>query len=191
MRIVLILLLLPLFSLPARAQEDPELTTRFEKLMKATRQLEIPTILDYTYPKLFTLVPRETMVTIMEQSFDSEELGVTLDSLAVHKVFPIFSLGEGKYAKLLHTMVMRMKMKQEKTDEELAQVLEGLQEKFGKENVRYEKKENTIVVFKLAVVVAIKDSYSREWTFINYIEDEPLADMLFSKELISKLSEFK
>ncbi len=47
------------------------------------------------------------------------------------------------------------------------------------------------MVFKLAVVVAIKDSYSREWTFINYIEDEPLADMLFSKELISKLSEFK
>lgn len=191
MKRALILIFLPLISLAARSQEDPEMVTRLEKLMKATQALDVSTILDYTYPKLFTLVPRETMVGIMEQSFDSDELSVSLDSVAVQKVFPIFSIAEGKYAKVLHTMVMRMKMKSEGSDTEVAQMMNVLAEKYGKENVRYEPKVNTVVIFRLAVIVAVKDEFSKDWTFINYMEEEPLAEMLFSKELINKLREFK
>jgi hypothetical protein len=40
-------------------------------------------------------------------------------------------------------------------------------------------------------MVAIRDSFAKEWTFVNLRENDPLTDRLFSKTLQAKLATYK
>jgi hypothetical protein len=52
--------------------------------------------------------------------------------------------------------------------------------------------DNGILVIKqVTAMVAIKDALSKEWTFMNLKENDPLTDQLISKALQAKLATFK
>jgi hypothetical protein len=106
-------------------------------------------------------------------------------------VFPIFTIGTGQYAKISHTMLMRMTFKEPIDSAESAEMLPQMKEQFGKDNVRFDKKANAVVILLHSTMVAIKDEFAKEWSFVNYDEDSPMVEMLFSKEVIEKLKEYK
>jgi hypothetical protein len=63
---------------------------------------------------------------------------------------------------------------------------------FGKGNVWFDKMRNSLNVTMQADMVAIKDELSPQWTFVTLDEDNPvILDLLFSKEVIARLKEFK
>jgi hypothetical protein len=184
-------LLSAFFSLSGLAQQDPKLMTRIDSMMKVTQASNFEKLLDYTYPRLFTLVPREQLIEAMKNGLDTEEFSTTMDSVILTKVYPVFSLEGGQYAKLKHTMLIRMKFKQTLSKEQFTSVVPSMEEVFGKGNVRLDQANNTVVIFKLAEMVAIKDEYAKEWSFVTYNENDETVALLFSKDLIEKLKEYK
>jgi len=88
-------------------------------------------------------------------------------------------------------MLMRMKFNEVPDSAEIAGIAALMEEEHGKGNVRYDKKTNTLILFMTPDLVAIKDEFSPEWTFVNYNEEGGLAPLLFSKEVIEKLKEYK
>ena len=186
-----LLLLFALWSQNGKAQADKELKIRIDSMMQLTQAGDLERILDFTYPKLFTIAPREKIAEAMRNAFDSEDYSSSLDSVVVLKINPVFDLQGGQFALVKHSMVMRMKFKKPINDEQADSMLDDMEENFGENNVRFDKKNNTIVIFLLSNMLAIKDSYARNWTFTNYNEDDETTPLLFSKELVEKLREYK
>lgn len=191
MKKLLLLLLVIIIGLKSFAQQDPRLLERLDSMLKVTESWNLEKILDYTYPKLFTVAPREQMLEAMQNSFESEEFTITPDSVRVHTIFPVFTTKDGQYAKIKHTMLMRMKFKEVPDSAESADMVAMMEEQYGAGNVRYDKKTNTMTLYAMPDLVAIKDEFSPEWTFVNYDEESGLAPLLFSKEVIEKLKEYK
>ncbi|MBL7730658.1 MAG: hypothetical protein JNM88_05730 [Chitinophagaceae bacterium] len=190
-KITSLLLFAGFLTIAGQAQSDKRLTERLDSVMLFTQKLDIDRLLDFTYPKLFTIAPRNAMKEVMEGSFHTDEFDITLDSVITDVVFPIFTSGDGKYAKVLHNMLLRMKFKEEMSGERTEELLSTMKENMGTPDIRFEKATNTIVIRKLATIVAVKDELSPEWTFVNYDETSPVAEMLFSAEIIEKLREYK
>ncbi len=61
---------------------------------------------------------------------------------------------------------------------------------FGKENIRFSRAEGVLHVNMLSYLVAIKDEFANEWSFVNYDEESSIVPMLFSKEVVEKLKAY-
>jgi hypothetical protein len=189
------LLVIACFAAPATAQEDTALTNRLLKVLEHTRAMDMEKVLDYTYPKLFTIVPREQMLEALKSSYDTEEFVIGLDSVEIDTIFPAFIIEGASYALIRHTMLMRMKYKEpldtaDTEDQELLAL--GMEQQFGEGNVRFDKEKNSLNIFMLSDMVAIKDSFAKEWCFVNFEEDNPtMLKMLFSDKVLDKLKTFK
>ncbi len=177
-------------NLFARAQPDTRLAERLDSLLAATQQMDIETILDFTYPKIFTIATREQLIEAMEGSFEAEEFSTAFDSVRLTKIFPVFTTDEGRFAKITHEMLMRMKFRGPLDSAEQVVMKAAFEAQFGANHVRYEESENTFVIFVEAMLVAIKDEFAKEWSFVNYEEEDMMTELLFSKEIIEKLKEY-
>jgi hypothetical protein len=170
--------------------KDEALVKRLDEVLQYTGNMEIEKVLDYTYPKLFTLVPREQMSEIMKTSFEGEEFSTTLDSLKIDTLYPVFKIRDTSYAKVIHTMLMRMKYKEspDSVNLEEKKMMVGLMEsQYGKGNVRYDATTNTLIILIHSDMLAIRYPPEEQWYFVNYDEDNTMfLDMLVSKDVQEK-----
>lgn len=177
------------------SQQDTSLSNRVNEVMKFTQVMDFEKVLDYTYPKLFSIVPREELKEVLISSFETEEFITSLDSLNVLTIFPVFAIGDESFAKLKYSMLMRMKFKEasDTTDKTDMNMMVGIMEmQFGKGYVRYDHLNNTIVIFITTTLIAIKNKTDDKWNFVNFDEEnQAMIDMLFSKEVQDKLKEYK
>ena len=176
------------------AQQDTSLVNSLNEILKLTQLKDLEKIMDYTYPKLFTIVPRDLLLTTMKKAYDTEEFAIELDSVKIDTIFPVFVISDTSYVKVKHSMLMKMKYKEplDTADKESKSILIGLMEtKFGEGNVRFDPIANSLNIFMTPNMVGIKDKNSK-WTFVNLNEDNPaMMDMIFSKKVLSRLKEFK
>ncbi len=168
---------------------------RLSEFMKATENMELEKSLDYTYPKLFTIAPREQVLQAMRDGFDNEEVKVKLDSVKVEKVFPFFEEGNGSYAKILYSMVMTMTFATDSahanSPEKNEQMRSVMAAQYGEENVSMDPATGILRIRQASPMVAAKDEHSNDWTFVNLKEGDPLMNKLFSKEILDKLATYK
>ena len=182
------------FGIIVNAQQDTSLVSRVNEMLKLTQSKDIEKVMDYTYPKLFTIVPKETLITAMKSAYDTEEFTIEFDSVKIHTLFPVFVINDTSYVKVKHTMLMKMKYKEpyDTADKESREFMISLmQEKFGKGNVRFDLVANSLNIFMIPDMVGIKTKTSN-WTFANLDDDNPaMLNMLFSKQVLDKLGKFK
>ena len=182
------------FGIIVNAQQDTSLVSRVNEMLKLTQSKDIEKVMDYTYPKLFTIAPRETLITAMKSAYDTEEFTIEFDSVKIHTLFPVFVINDTSYVKVKHTMLMKMQYKEpyDTADKESREFMISLmQEKFGKGNVRFDLVANSLNIFMIPDMVGIKTKTSN-WTFANLDDDNPaMLNMLFSKQVLDKLGKFK
>jgi len=182
------------FGIICNAQQDTSLAARLNEMLKLTQMKDLNKVMDYTYPKLFTIAPKEALIEVMRSTYDTDEFIIELDSLKVDTIYPIFKINDTSYVKVKHTMLMRMKYKEpfDTTDKEGKEfMVSQMEQKFGKGNVRFDPITNSLNIFMIPDMVGIKDK-SSNWTFINLDEDNPqMLNRLFSKKVLDKLKQFK
>jgi hypothetical protein len=194
MKKLLLALLAMSLVIVGNAQEDTSLVNRINAMLSFTQVKDLEKVMDYTYPKLFTIVPKETMIAAMKSAFESQDFIIELDSIKILKIFPIFKINDTSYVKVRHTMLMKMKYTEpydsaQKEQKELMVSL--MSQKFGKGNVRFDPAANSVNIFMTPDMVGIKDNKSK-WTFANLNEDQPqMLNMLFGKQVLDKLKEYK
>ena len=195
MKTILLLLLFTGISVLSKGQTDPILQQRATLIMKATDSVDMDKILDLTYPKLFTIVPREQMAEALLEAFNTEEFTITIDSILVDTIYPIFTVGDGSYAKIKHSQILKMRFKEEidTTDKEsLNELLNNMKDGFPDSKVRFDAGTNCIVISGPGYMIAIKDSYAKEWCFVNLEDDDnQLISLLFNEDVVKKLKEYK
>jgi hypothetical protein len=186
------------FFLCGQAQQDTALHTRLAAFMQVNEAMDMEKVMDYTYPKLFTLVPREQMIEVMHATFENEEMTIKLDSLKIDSIYPEFTLPEGRFAKVTYSMKMIMQMKKaaddtltaEEFDERNEEVASYMRMQYGEDKVYYNKETNSVVLYIQSPMLAIKDEHSPQWTFINLKDEDPMMDMLLSKDVQKALTNY-
>ena len=163
-------------------------------MLSFTQVKDLEKVMEYTYPKLFTIVPKEALITAMKSAFESEEFIIELDSVKILKIFPIFKIKDTSYVKVRHTMLMKMKYIQpyDSTQKEQKEFMASLMtQKFGEGNVRFDPVANSLNIFMTPDMAGIKYNSSK-WTFANLNEDNPkMLNILFGKQVLDKLKEYK
>jgi hypothetical protein len=194
MNSIFLSLLILVFGVIGNAQQDTSLVKRVNEMLKLTQVKDLEKVMDFTYPKLFTIAPRKALIEVMKNTYETDEYIIELDSVNVVTIFPIFKINDTSYAKVKHTMLMKMKYKEpyDTADKESKESMVSLlQQKFGEGNVRFDPIANSLNIFMVPDMVGIK-TRSSNWTFANLNEDNPaMLNMLFSKQVLNKLKEFK
>jgi hypothetical protein len=177
------------------AETGNSLEQRLAEFMEVNDNMDLDKVLDYSYPKLFTIVPRADLEKAMKDGFNNEEVKVELDSLQVIKVHPIFEEGKGSYAKVDYSMVMIMKFKQDSAATDNSETNEmiraSMAQKYGEENVTMDNATGILRIRMTTPLVAAKDEHSKDWTFVNLKEEDAMINKLFSKEILDKLASYK
>jgi len=192
-----ILLFLSLFFIQFSfsAQKDTTLERRLAEFMQVNDLMHLDKVLDYTYGKLFTIVPRKQMLEVLQNTFDNEEMSITLDSLRVDAIYPVFKLENGSYAKVIYSFNMFMAFKDTMTTEEKKErddaMVAALGAQYGEDKVSVDPATGNLKIQITSPMVAVKDQYAKEWSFANLKENDPLTDRLFSKEVQKKLATYK
>ena len=193
-KILLILAFSTSFLNDIAAQVDTLLVKRVNEILRYTQEKNNEKILDYTYPKLFKIVTRKQMAEALNGMYETDEFTTVLDSLFIIKIHPVFTVEGKEYSKIMHSMVMHMKFKEPidttgtESEEDFLLTLMG--EKYGKENVRFDLKDNTLIIKSTPDMIAVKENNT--WYFANYNEDNPaMIDLLFSKAVQKKFKEFQ
>ena len=181
------------------AQKDTTLEHRLAEFMQVNEKMELNKVLDYTYAKLYTIVPREQMLEVLQNIFNNEEMSIRLDSLRIDSIYPVFKLENGSYAKVIYSFNMFMAYKystedststEEKTEKNDFMV-SALGAQYGKDNVSIDPTTGSLKIQITSPMVAAKDQYAKQWSFVNLKEKDPLTDRLFSKEVLKKLATYK
>lgn len=178
----------------AATPDSASLESRLASFMQANDNMNIEEMADYLYPKLFTIAPKADLIKSMQETFNSDEMKVELDQLKVDTLYPVFKFGEGSYAKVKYSMVMRMNFKNTSDSaadnkEMLENIKQSMAAEYGPENVSLDEK-GIISINEKSVMVAIKDEYAKEWSFVELKVDDPMTKKLFTKELLAKLATY-
>ncbi|GEM_PF-839852 len=173
------------------------LEERLATFMRLNEEMDLEGVMDYVYPKLFTIVPRNELLKAMKDAFNSEEVKVELDSMKVDKVYPVFEQEKGSYTKVTYSIVLIMDFNPskdsiaDKDDSQNELIRASMAEQFGEDNVSLDEVTGVLRVRTTSPMVAVKDELSIEWTFLNLKEEDPMMNKLFSKEVLDKLATYK
>ncbi len=168
------------------------LKQRMQDFMDANQKQDFKKVLDYTYPKLFELVPKATLEESMKEAFATTEFVMKTDSLHVDSLYPVFKAGKGQYAKVDYSMVMRVILNEADSTGQLKDnYITAFTGKFGAENIRRDDAGNAIHIIVHSKMIAAKDDVSKNWTFVNLREGEQMMEKLFSKEIMDKIATYK
>ena len=176
----------------AIAQKDTSLDARVTAFFKANTDMDLKEVLDYIYPKLFTLVTREEMLASMERTFDNENVNIRLDSLRVDTLYPIIQDPAGRFARINYSMNLIMQIKNENIDSagngSKDRTIQILASQYG--NVKYDKEKDLYIIVAHTAMVAVKDSFATDWCFVNLKKGDQVMDLLLPKEVLEKLNSF-
>ena len=183
------------FGVVGHAQKDTAIVNRINAMLAFTKAKEYDKIMDYTYSRLFAIVPKDVLIESMKESFDTDEFSIELDSMKIDTIFPIFVINDTSYVVARHSMLMRMKYTEPFDTANTASttlmvtLMEG---KFGEGNVRFDAIANSLNILLKPDIVGIKEKSSGLWTFVNLNEDNPaMLEMLFSEPVRKKLKDYQ
>lgn len=175
-----------LLSLNASGQPDSSLTQRIYQYLDANCHLDIPTVVNFVYPKLFTIVPKSEIEKQIRQAFDSPDMAIHLEACRIDSIHAPFSLEKGTYTKVDYSFRMLMTFRDDTSD--LREVAELIRSQFGPE-AKYDDSKRTIIIPVKSDMLAIRNEHSPDWTFIDYRKLKDGFPQLLDAEVWAKLED--
>jgi hypothetical protein len=187
--------------------EEKVIRQTFSTYFNTVEQGDYGTTLDYIYPRLYDLVPKEAMLTAMLQINADPSIQISMDSSTINKISNVITVGDSMYARVDYSFRMIMKLIPEETglDEEAetdttegeeeeeefnqfdftANMLDGM---YGEKNVRRDK-ENSILYIQIeASMFAIDDPKFKGWKFLEKKDQlKPVLEQLIPEEVLKEL----
>tara|TARA_Y100001978_G_scaffold202929_1_gene225789 strand:- start:1256 stop:1849 length:594 start_codon:yes stop_codon:yes gene_type:complete len=157
----------------------------FNKYQVLLQEKKFNEAMNYIYPELFTLVAKEKLVKILEQTFSNPMLEVKMGESKVTKTGKVQEINGKKY--MIITFKGVSYMKPGGTAEQQALLKDrmqaGFNEQFGADNVSYSESTGffTIQMEKEAVAIS---SDGKNWT---YLSIEPQQKLMVEKILPAEI----
>ncbi|WP_452224360.1 hypothetical protein [Lacinutrix chionoecetis] len=152
-------------------------------------------LIDMTHPKLFEIVPKESMVPVIKSMLEGNadfEIEIP-NEIPDYKISKIFKDEENdaEYAFLSYDMKMKMTFKNQEFDEESQEMMVKMMKVQGME-VEFISNNTLNAVIKNSITIFIKDKDTdNNWYMLNYDADSPMLFQLLSTQIIEDAKEYK
>lgn len=167
---------------------DITLETRISEYFQLTVNNDLDELMNYVYPRIFEENSRARLVADAREGMENEDYKATIDSIHVDRIFSPIKEGDGEYAKVIYSnkMIVDFKNSQEKFEK----MKLNFESQFGKENLVVDEEEGILSVWTRSAMVAVRDKYSPNWTFVNS-NDVGKDKKIFSDDLLDKLADLE
>lgn len=152
------------------AQTTKELTALLERDLLAYQQASLAgnfeKSFEYMPPKMFDIVPRDSLIQLMRQSMDNEYMTIQLTGMAFKpkKKIKVKKAGAYHWTLIPYEGSMRMVFKDEV--EYKAMVVMMMKDKFGQGNVQEEGDSVMNILLKNKTLIAFKDPALSRWSLL-------------------------
>ena len=177
--------------------DSSSMEQRVAAFMKLNEEMKFEEIMEYIYPKVFTIEPKEELLKAMKEGFDSDEVKIDIDSMKVDKIHPVFEMDNASYAKIDFSMQMQMDFTNSQdsaasADTEQSEFMrKTMAAQYGEENVSVDEATGNLIIRVSSIMVAVKEKSDKDWYFVNLKADDPMMTKIFSKEVIDKIGTYK
>jgi hypothetical protein len=172
------------------AQTLETLKADTKKMYDASYNMNYEEVTNFTYPKVFDLIPKEQMLEMLDQTFNNETMRVRLVSVDPKFVFSDIQKIESKTVAVVnYNNAMRIIFEQKMTDEEGIKMVENFKNAGNYSIAKFEKERNAMYLEGPATMIAVADeSTKNEWKFLNYEKGQSqMATTVLGESLVTKL----
>lgn len=175
-------------TLKGFSQDMNSLKTRASKTVEASSKMDFKTILDLTYPKLFTIASREDMMKVLEQTFNgNEQFKIKMLPVAPNFVFgDIKKIENHTFCIIKHNNAIEMSFTAKVEDPTM--YIEAFKSSMNNADVTFDQEKNAFTVKMISTIIAVADETTKnEWTFLNNDNSKELFAMLFNENIKKEL----
>ena len=143
------------------------------KMYDASYSMDFETILDLTYPKVFEIVNRETMLSSLDNLFQNKTMKVRFVFPAVAFTYSdIKVIEDKKFCVINYKNAMRITFDEKLTEDRVAIFLKSMNDTKKYTTVKFETEKNSFFLEGNSILIAVSDERSKNsWTFINHDSD--------------------
>ncbi len=147
--------------------------------------------LDYIYPSLFELVPRETMLQIVTSMFSNPMMDIKMGKIDIQEITDPKIIEEKYYSIIYFDSEMEMKLNlPDSIDQNFAntQLKTDFDQSFGEDNVSFNEETGYFFVKAASKAVAVSADGKSDWKFLNIMDNqEALMRMVLPAELADEV----
>jgi hypothetical protein len=176
------------FLLTSVSGFSQELNEIANKMFVDMNNRDYDAILDMTHPKVFDIVSKEQMKTVLKSTLE----GNSEFSIEIPKQTPEFKVSEVykeekddlSYAFVTYDMTMKMTFHKQTFNDESKEMMKGVMQSKGMD-VTFVSDNSMSVLMNNRMTIILKDTSTKgKWVMINYDPDSPLMDGILSKSLL-------
>jgi len=203
---ILVLALLFVGTLGYSQDYKTEIKSEFSNYLDAILAQDFEKSMEYVIEDVFEIIPKESMISVMEATFNTPGLELSLEKANIISVGDT-EIVEGKFYSLLsYSNIMKMKFLEEEpedaeneesqTEEELAKeekirvalIKVSLAKSFGEENIKYDEDTKIYEIFATKQAYAISKNGKDNWKFIVVEKNQkPFLEMILPKAITDKI----
>lgn len=144
--------------------------------------------IEYVYPAIFNFVEKEKLVEAMNTIKNNPAVDITLTEAKTQSLSNTMESSGSKYILVNYSFVYTMKFKQDLDNEKMEFMYDSMKEKYGKKNVKFDKKNKTFHFTQGKKLYAINDPVYKSWKFLEKNDQQPqLMEQLVPEEVLKKL----
>ena len=174
-------------ALVGDTKEIKSLKTALDTYTKATINNDVSTLMNFVYPKVFTVVPKEKMIEVLTNAYTSGKVP-TVKNVKHLKVEPTQTYDSGIFTFISSTMTTELKSPRPDNAKFEAYMLEMLTKQLGdKGTVNFDKDSHIYTVNHSDTTLAINENDG--WKFAGVNQAKKYAQKgLLPQEIVNKLN---
>ncbi len=183
----ILLLSIIILSATTFAQTDKEdINKMFNTYKQALDSLQLEKSMDYIYPKLYEIAPKEQLIAIFKKTFSDPNVQIRFSQIRLKSISETKVHNKVKYALVSYDYAMIFTFSKAYSIE---QIYTLYQKKYGVENVSKDDKNRSISIKMDKLFYAINDpKYGNSWCFLEKNKaQKQMLETLIPKEIINKL----
>lgn len=124
--------------------------------------------MDYIPAIFFEIFPKEQMIKLMEQTFNSSDIEIQIDKAQILNVDAIEKIEDTFFSKIRYIQGMKLRLKGDEETTEMTKKLMKIsfEKSFGKENVSYNEETKFFNIKSTKDAVAISKNNKKDWKFL-------------------------
>lgn len=163
-----------------------EIKKDFTNYYNLIAEKKIDSALNYTNPKLFEIIPREQMKSLMEAVYKMPNVEFKTGIPTFLKFDEVKKIANDNYVKFYIISPIEMKFNDiETTEEKILQMTKNFENKFGVGNVNFNKETGFYKINAEKIIIANSNNNLLDWQFVTV--DNPKMKALLEKIIPSEL----
>jgi hypothetical protein len=164
------------------------------KMFNDMNNRDYDAILDMTHPKVFEIVPKESMKGIFKSMFEgNEDFSIEIpQTIPKYKISEIFEIENDtlQFAFVSYDMEMNMTFNKQEFDEASKETMVSMMKTKGID-VDFVSDNTLEMLMRDRMTIILKDNSTNDkWVMINYDPDSPLFYQIVSSSLLEKAKEY-